>query len=128
MNAPLSITTLAAAWLAAKADEKAANGRRIEIEGQILAGMPAHGPEDTDGVDGNGVHVKVVYKVARTVDSEALSAAWGTLSDNAQKAFKWKANCSMRALQEMVPEDYSRISSFITTKPAKPSVTVEVLE
>lgn len=128
MNAPLTLQQLAAAWRQAKADEHAANARRVEIEHQICAAMPAQTAEDTVKAAFDDCVVRVTYKVSRSVDTEGLTAVWQALPDAAQKAFRWKAELNLkqlRALQELLPDEYRRVAAFIEAKPAKPAVTIE---
>lgn len=127
MNAPLTLTQLAAAWQSAKADERAANARRLEIEEQIVELFPP-AVEGTDTIEQDGIKVKVTHKLTRTVDTKALQAHWNSLSAFAQDIFTWKADLSlpaMRRLQENHPDLYPSVAVFITSKPAKPAVTVE---
>lgn len=127
MNAPNTLAQLAAAWQAAKADEKAANARRLEIEEQIVDLFPV-GVEGTDTIEHDGIKVKVTHKLVRSVDTKSLQAHWNSLSAFAQDVFTWKAELAMpalRRLQENHPDLYPSIAVFITSKPAKPSITVE---
>ena len=126
MNAPLTLKQLAAAWQAAKADEKAANARRLEIEEQIVELFPP-AAEGTETLEQDGLKVKVAFKLTRTVDTKALQVHWNSLSAFAQDVFTWKADLSlpaMRRLQENHPDLYPSIAVFITSKPAKPTVSI----
>ena len=83
-------------------------------------------------VSGEGTHndedFSIVWKLNRTVDSDKLSAAFETLPANAQRAFRWKAEVelkNLRALTELDPVSYSAAAEFITSKPAKPSITLK---
>lgn len=120
---PLSV--LVAALRHAKADESAANLRRLELESQIIARFPVpHGGEGTVKDE----EFSIAFKVTRTVDTEALQSAWPTLSDNSQKAFAWKAvldTKKYRAVQEMDAKAFAQLANFVTTKPAKTSVTLK---
>lgn len=127
MNAPLTLAQLAAAWQAAKADERAANARRLEIEEQIVELFPP-AVEGTETLEQDGLKIKVAFKLTRTVDTKAPQAHWNSLSAFAQDIFTWKADLSlpaMRRLQENHPDLYPSVAVFITSKPAKPAVTVE---
>lgn len=128
MNAPLTLTQLAAAWQQAKADEHAANARRVEIEQQICAALPAAEAEQTRHVDADGVRITVRYGMTRKVDSDALQALWASLPATAQAAFRWAASPvlpKLRALQELQPETYRLVAPAIEAKPSKPSVSIE---
>jgi len=127
MNAPLTLAELAAAWQAAKADERAANSRRLEIEEQIVEALPL-AVEGTQTVDAGKYRVKVTSKLTRTVDTKALQAHWNSLSAFAQDVFTWKADLSLpalRRLQENHPDLYPSVAVYVTSKPAKAAVSVE---
>ena len=119
------ISELATALRAAKAAEEKAKTHRLEIEDKMLALF-------SKPVSGEGTHndedFSIVWKLNRTVDSDKLSAAFETLPANAQRAFRWKAEVelkSLRALSELDPVSYSAAAEFITSKPAKPSITLK---
>ena len=119
------ISELATALRAAKAAEEKAKAHRLEIEDKMLALF-------SKPVSGEGTHndedFSIVWKLNRTVDSDKLSAAYETLPANAQRAFRWKAEVelkSLRALSELDPVSYSAAAEFITSKPAKPSITLK---
>lgn len=122
---------LVAAWRAAKAAEQAANAARLDVERQMLALIPP--PEGNEGTVSMVVadcKVSVCYGVTRSVDTEALQAMWDTLPAKAQEAFAWKASVStpkLRALQEYMPTEYSRLAAVVGTKPSKPAVSVDEL-
>ncbi len=127
MNATATLIDLAAAWQSAKADERAANARRMEIEEAIVAAMPV-GVEGTDTAEAGPFKVKVTHKLTRAVDTKALQANWTGLSEAVHDVFNWKADVSLaalRRLQERHPDAYVTAAAFITSKPAKPSVSVE---
>jgi hypothetical protein len=125
----LDLNALSDAWLAAKAEEQAANARRLDIERAITALVSAPPEEGSYKLESERVKVTVAYKLTRTVDGEALRAAWGDLPENVQSAFRWKAEADvkkLRAMQELTPALYAQACAFVTAKPAKPSVSVEV--
>jgi hypothetical protein len=114
-------------WLKAKTDEKTANERRLLVEQQIAAVLPSQASEDTRHAEVDGHKVSVKYGVTRKVETEKLQANWDKLSPMAQAAFKWKADVTLpklRALQDMLPDEYAGICAYIETKPSKPAVTV----
>jgi len=124
MNAPASLATLAATWAQVKAEEDAAKARRLEIEAQIVGVMPAK-DEGVTKVEQDGLRVSVTYKLTRSVDTDAVRGAWGSLQPAVQSAFRWKADIDTKALRELDAQEAQQIAPFITTKPAKPSVKVE---
>ena len=126
MNAPASLAVLKTALIEAKLAEDAAKRQRIEVEEAILTHFPQRTLEDTQTDKDFGITVS--YKVTRTVDTDALKDAWDTLNTNQQKAFKWKADLDLktfRAIQDLEPVLFEKVLQFVTTKPAKPSVTLK---
>ena len=120
---PLSVLVIALRH--AKLAEASANAARLEIERQIVTRFPA--PATGEGMH-KDAEFSITYKVTRSVDTDALQAAWATLGTNAQKAFKWSADLDLkayRALVEMDPDNAFKAQSYITTKPAKPSLTLK---
>jgi len=118
---PLLVTALRNA----KEEEDAAKKRRLEIEEQIVALFPQDKGFEGTVSDGG---VSISWKVTRTVDTAALQAAWEDLSANAQKAFRWKADLdlkSYRAIHDFDPAAARALSLFVTTKDAKPSITIK---
>ncbi len=129
MNAPITLTSLAAAWRAAKADEDAAKQRRIDIEAEIVDSFPIE-IEGTDSRDAGPYKVTVVHKMNRSVNTDALQQLWPRLNDKAQACFSWKATVKvgeLRKVQEFLPDSYVLLATVIEAKPAKPSVSVEAL-
>ena len=121
----MTITELTAALKVAKAVEDAAKQDRLAIEAKMVALF-------AKPVSGEGTHndeeFSITWKLNRTVDTDKLSAAYDQLPVNAQRAFRWKANVelkNLRALSELDPVAYSAAAQFITSKPAKPSITLK---
>jgi hypothetical protein len=109
----------------AKAAEDAAKQDRLAIEAKMVAlfAKPASG-EGTH----NDEEFSITWKLNRTVDTDKLTAAYDQLPINAQRAFRWKAEVelkNLRALSELDPVAYSAAAQFITSKPAKPSITLK---
>jgi hypothetical protein len=125
-----TLASLAVLWLDAKVQEKAANERRVAIEADIAAMLPAKSEGAVTETVGT---YKIVcdYKLTRSVDSDKLQEAWATLDPHVQAAFAWKASVKvgeLRKVQEFMPEAYTALAQIIEVKPAKTSVKVELLE
>ncbi len=109
----------------AKAKEAEAIENRRAIEAQIVSRYAV-----PDGGEGTvkDEEFSITYKVTRAVDTDALQVAWFGLSDNAKKAFRWKADVDLkhlRALADIDPDNAYQAQGFITTKPAKPALTLK---
>jgi hypothetical protein len=118
-------TELANALRAAKQTETDAKNERLRIE-QLIVDQFAK-PLSNEGTI-NEDEFSIVYKLNRTVDTDALSHDYEQLPVNAQKAFRWKAEVNMtvlRAVMDLDPEAYSKITKYITSKPAKPSIELK---
>lgn len=127
MNAsiPSPLTQLVSALREAKTLEDRAKANRLAIEEQIIALVPP-----CDGLEGTTklAGLTITYKVTRKVDSDALFAAFNTLNEHAQKAFRFKAEVALtqfRALQEFDPAEFNKVAAYVTTTPAKPSITLK---
>lgn len=128
MNAPITIDTLAAAWVVAKASEDRAKAERYEIEKSMLALLPVKEEGTVSSNDASGMKISATYKLTRKADGDALTQAWQTLPATVQAAFTWKPEVSitqLRALEKAAPTDYAIAAQFITTSPAKPSIKIE---
>lgn len=109
---------------AAKRVEEISKNHRNDIESQIVAMFPTPHGEATVKQD----DLTIAYKTTRSVDTDGLQAAWLGLSANSQKAFTWKASLDLknfRAVQELDPIAFNELAAFVTSKPAKPSITLK---
>ena len=122
---PHTLNELKTNWLAAKAAEAAANKERLAIE----AGMVAMLPTKLEGtVTDKESGVSVTYRMTRKTDTTALQNDWMHLSQTVQSAFTWKADASARqltAMQELDPAAYALAAKYITSTPAKPSISIK---
>ena len=84
------IDELAFAWTQAKAEESAANRRRLEIEEKILQLLEKK-EEGSVTEKTNYYKVTATYKINRMVDSNiAISLADELTQDQYQRIFRWK--------------------------------------
>jgi len=131
MNAPsVTLAQVLPVWMQAKEDERKAIEHRRSLDQMIQALLPK---KDEGSVSQNEgpYKVSVSYKLTRSVDADMLGGMWPAMSEQAQKAFRWKAEASsaeLRKLQEFRPDDYAFVAAAITTKPASASVSVELKE
>jgi hypothetical protein len=131
MNLVETIEALGKQWLAAKAAEDEAKANRLAVEESIAAAMPATSDESTNKIDIRAMRITVKYGVTRSVDSDRLQDAWAGLAKEAHGCFKWKAAVDLKALrgvQQLRPDVYATIASYVTVKPSKPSVEVVIEE
>lgn len=124
----VSVETLARSWLDAKRDEDEAKARRQAIAKEICERLPSDELEMTDRRDMGDLRLAITRKLNRSVDNKALSSDWAQLPRTVQETFRWKPEVdlkNLRALEFANPDDYSIAATYITTKPATPSVEVE---
>jgi hypothetical protein len=129
MNAPVTLAQVLPSWLQAKEDERKAIEIRRELDKMIQSLLPKKDEGSITETIGN-YKTTVTYKLTRSVDADLLGGMWSAMSEQAQKAFKWKAEAStteLRKLQEFRPDDYAFVAAAITTKPASASVSVELI-
>ena len=116
---------LKAAWLAAEEAETEANTSRLAIEQQMLALLPT---QDEGTATDKDTGISVTYKITRSVDTSAIQRDWQKLSAAAQGVLRWKADLdtrAYRALSEHDPIATSVLAHYITSKPAKPTISVK---
>lgn len=122
------LDVLARYWQKEKAAEVHARERRLNIEQQIMH-LVGVAEEGTTNAEGNLFKVKTVGKLTRTLDDKAIQTDWDKLPAEIKQCFKWKPSLdtkNLRALESMREDLIPVMASYLTTKPAKPSVTVEV--
>lgn len=124
MNAPITIDTLAAAWVIAKASEDRAKAERYEIEKAMLCLMPTK-EEGTVSHEASGMKVTAAFKLNRKADTLALRQHWAELSKEAQDCFKWSAEVAITEIRRASDAAQAEAAEFITTSPAKPSIKIE---
>ena len=121
----MTISELATLLRKAKQAENEAKAERLRIEGLIEQQFAK--PESGEGTH-NDEDFSITWKLNRTVDTDRLAADYDDLSDNAQRAFRWKAEVNLaylRQLSEIDPAAYNKAAVFITSKPAKPSIELK---
>lgn len=124
MNAPITIDTLAAAWVIAKASEDRVKAERYEIEKAMLGLLPVK-EEGTVSSEAAGMNITASYKLTRKADTLALRQCWLELSKEAQDCFKWSADVSLTEIRRASESAQAEAAQFITTSPAKPSIKIE---
>ena len=134
MNAVLKLKTSQSAFERAarqvvefKAIEDDAKARRVEAE-EILVKMVEGKTEGTVHEEDGGVKVTFTFKVTRTVDAAKVQQDWNQIPELVKDAFVWKPDLvlkHMRALETANADAYAVLAQYITTKPAKPSVSIK---
>lgn len=125
-----TLAELAESIIHLKNIEASAREERIRIEQLIIEKVGAKEEGTTTAEDGN-FKVKTVGKLTRSIDTNAVQADWDNLDPAIQKCIKWKADLdtkNLRSLEAMRDDLVPVIAKYMTTKPAKPSVTVEQVE
>ena len=109
----------------AKDAENEAKATRYALEEELCALYADQAPQE-GAIKGDGF--SITYKLTRKVDNDALFNAYDSLTPNAKKAFRFKAEVDLkqfRALSEMDEISFGSISDFVTTTPAKPTITLK---
>lgn len=122
------IDVLARQWQEAKEAEGHAKDRRLQVE-QLITELVGFAEEGTTNAEGNLFKVKTVGKLTRSLDDKALQLDWDELPNEIKQCVNFKAllnTTKLRALEAMRDDLIPVMAQYMTTKPAKPSVSVEV--
>lgn len=126
-----STTDLAALsdmWMLAKKAEGDATVDRRNIEDQIrkVAGV-RDDVEGTENLNVPGYKVKVTSRLDRKVDAEKVQdlAAEHGLTTHLSSLFRWKPEINMSAWKSADVTITGPLSGAITTKPGRPSFSIE---
>ena len=127
-----AIEQAAAAVHAAKQQERSAATARVLAEEQLIALLGQAAPLPSEGTYSEEVgayRVAVTAKLNRTVDADALARIAPQIPEQiGRRLIRWKPDVDLRELrylQASEPALYGVVSTAITTKPAKASVSVE---
>jgi len=123
---PKTPELLAQAWLDAKAEENAARAKRIEIEEELLAILPCREEGSQTSKLENGMRVVTEGRLNRSIDAKALSDDWNELPAIIQGTFHWKPDLKITCFKSLEDDHKALIAKYVTTKPAKAGVKVEV--
>lgn len=123
---PKTPELLAQAWLDAKAEENAARAKRIEIEEALLEILPCREEGSQTSKLENGMRVVTEGRMTRSIDAKALSDDWNDLPAIIQGTFHWKPDLKITCFKSLEDDHKALIAKYVTTKPAKAGVKVEV--
>lgn len=124
---PEMLKNMLDAWIRAKAAESRAAEERRTIEDELihLCHIDVN-VEDTTRLEHEGIKVKVVGKLTRSVNADKLQeiAAENGITDQLSMLFRWKPEINT-AVWKAAPEQVrSILSAAITTKPIRPTFIV----
>ena len=123
---PKTPELLAQAWLDAKAEENAARAKRVEIEEELLAILPCREEGSQTSKLENGMRVVTEGRMTRSIDAKVLQDDWNDLPAIIQGTFHWKPDLKITCFKSLDDDHKSLIAKYVTTKPAKAGVKVEV--
>ena len=123
---PKTPELLAQAWLDAKAEENAARAKRIEIEEELLAILPCREEGSQTIKLENGMRVVTEGRLTRSIDAKVLQDEWNDLPAIIQGTFHWKPDLKITCFKSLEDDHKALIAKYVTTKPAKAGVKVEV--
>ena len=123
---PKTPELLAQDWLDAKAEENAARAKRIEIEEELLAILPCREEGSQTIKLENGMRVVTEGRLTRSIDAKALADDWNDLPAIIQGSFHWKPDLKITCFKSLDDDHKALIAKYVTTKPAKAGVKVEV--
>jgi hypothetical protein len=106
--------------------ESGYKAERVALETEIAAAV-AKKDEGTEYANIGGYQIKVVSKLTRTLDFDAYSAIADSLPVTL-RCVDMKPALNLRVLKALELVDPSLTATFITTKPAKPAVSITMEE
>lgn len=115
---------------AAKDAEAAANKARLDAEAKLLALVGQLPDEGTTRHQAGPLCAVIRTSMTRKVDADALIALADAIPEAiAKRLFKWAPSVDLKELryvQSNEPDLYQVIAPAITSKPAKPSISIEL--
>ena len=123
---PKTPELLAQDWLDAKAEENAARAKRIEIEEELLAILPCREEGSQTIKLENGMRVVTEGRMTRSIDAKVLQDDWNDLPAIIQGTFHWKPDLKITCFKSLEDDHKALVAKYVTTKPAKAGVKVEV--
>lgn len=117
-------------WLELKAAEKSATDARRAIEDELISTLRIQEIEGVKTVKAPGYKVKVTQRFNRSIDADLLQevAAEHGIISHLSDLFRWKPEINAKA---WAAADYSitcPLLAAITTKPGRPSFSIEKIE
>lgn len=119
------------AWLEAKTAEQEATERRRQIEDELIAELGiAETDEGSRTVKVDGYKIKVTCRMNRSIDADALQeiAAECGLTQHLGDLFRWKPDINAKAWKDADESITGPLLAAITTKPGRPSFSIELSE
>lgn len=116
-------------WIDAKEAERLAVEKRRDIEDQLIKQYQiSEADEGSKSIKEAGYVVKVVCRMNRTIDAEALQeiAAESGLTNHLGELFRWKPEINAKAWKEADEGITTPLLAAITTKPGRPSFSIEL--
>lgn len=116
-------------WIDAKEAERMAVEKRRDIEDQLIKQYQiSEADEGSKSIKEAGYVVKVVCRMNRTIDAEVLQeiAAESGLTNHLGELFRWKPEINAKAWKEADEGITAPLLAAITTKPGRPSFSIEL--
>ena len=116
-------------WIDAKEAERLAVEKRRAIEDALINWYKVEeSSEGTKTFNEPGYVVKMVCRMNRTIDAEALQeiAAESGLTAHLSELFRWKPEINAKAWKEADESITAPLLGAITTKPGRPSFSIEL--
>jgi predicted DNA-binding protein len=126
----MNLDYLCSSWLLAKEDETLAVARRRRLEDEIHERLKAaHDNLGKTGADTGRHKIRVTERMNRKIDVDLLQeiAAEHGLEGHLETLFRWKPELNVKAWQQADDSITLPLSGAITTKPGRPSFSIEEL-
>lgn len=122
---------LCAQWMYYKEAEKDAQEKRRKLEDKMLSLLGL--PEVFDGTqncEAPGFKIKLVGRMNRTIDADRLQeiAAENGLTEHLSSLFRWKPEINAALWKAADKAITDSLLGAITTKPGRPSFSIDIQE
>jgi hypothetical protein len=117
-------------WIDAKQAEKEAQTIRREIEDKLIQQLAIDNQtEGSKTLKDNGYKVKYATRLNRSIDPDLLQeiAAEHGLTHHLGALFRWKPELNVKVWNDADSSITQHLQAAITTKPGRPSFTIETI-
>lgn len=125
----MELSELAGKWLEAKKAEQKATDRRRDLEDQMLSliGVSENEEGTINAEAPGGYKIKISTRMNRKVNSDLVQelATEHGLTDHLRMLFRWTPAINISAWKNTDAGITGPLSQAITTKPGRPSFTIE---
>lgn len=125
-----SLKALTDLWLVAKADEKEANARRLKVEETLVAYYKPNKQGKSTFTLNDGTKIGIEISESFKANYASLTTETAEWADDF-KVIRYKETLNeprIKKIREMRPDLWRKLAKHITTKAAKPAISIDLPE